>query len=465
MNDVDELVAEAARRDLCPTVSWGLVVDGRLASHGAVGTVHAAACPTADTVYRIASMTKSFTAAAVLSLRDDGVLSLDDPIVAHAPEFARLVPPTTDAPPVTVRHLLSMASGMATDDAWADRHLDITAAELDTAVAAGALWAAVPGTTWEYSNLGYGLLGRIVERLTDAPVQHLVSERFLGPLGMTRTTWVRPDHDDWARPHFQRDGRAVADEREPLGDGGIAPMGGLWTNVTDLATWVAFLDDAWPPRDDHDTGPLSRASRREMQQIQRYAGLKRLSGVDAPTGYGFGLLVRDDPTLGHVVGHSGGLPGYGSNMRWVAGRRVGMIALANVTYAPMSELTHSVLLRLAELGQLPAAAPQHAPLVGELGRRLVDLLEHWDDDTARQLFTDNVEMDDPFERRRAAAARLVESCGGRLRLESIDATSATAGSVVVSGTSSARIAISFQVAPVPPPRIQLYEITTPDGSP
>ena len=107
-------------------------------------------------------MTKSFSAAATLWLRDAGVLRLDDPIGWHAPELAELRSPTADAPPITIRDLLSMTSGLATDDPWADRHLDLTDAEFDAIVAGGLLFAVPTGTIHEYSNFGYAVLGRVV---------------------------------------------------------------------------------------------------------------------------------------------------------------------------------------------------------------------------------------------------------------------------------------------------------------
>ena len=74
-------------------------------------------------------MTKSFTAATILGLRDEGRLSLDDPIARHVPEVAGLHGPTADSPPITVRHLLTMSSGLGTDDPWGDRQqgLDLDA--------------------------------------------------------------------------------------------------------------------------------------------------------------------------------------------------------------------------------------------------------------------------------------------------------------------------------------------------
>lgn len=461
---LERLAAEAAATSHCPSVAWGVVVDGRLAITGSTGTVGDGVEPSADTVYRIASMTKSFTAAAVLALRDDGLLSLDDPVARLAPELGPIVGPTSDAPPVRVRHLLSMASGLATDDAWADRHLDIDAGGLDGLIATGARFAVATGTAFEYSNLGYGLIGRIVERVTGTRLQQVVTERLLEPLGLERTTWTRPAHSDQAAPHRTEGTGAVADGQEPLGDGAIAPMGGLWSTVADLARWVAWLDDATPPRDGTDAGPLRRSSRREMQEIHRYAGIKRVAGLDAPTGYGFGLMVRDDPRLGRVVSHSGGLPGYGSNMRWLAGRRVAAIALGNVTYAPMGELTMRMLGAAADHDpNLLEPLEVEAPLVHELAARLVALLGSWTDEAARALFADNVEPDESFARRAEAAARFVADCGGVLHVRSVVATTAAAGRITIARPAAPPAVVRFELAPLPAPLVQLYEIELPPG--
>ena len=108
-------------------------------------------------------MTKSFTAAAVLRLRDEGRLHLDDPAAKHVPAATGLRPSTSDSPAITLRHLLSMSAGLATDDPWADRHLDVAPPDLLRWLHDGASFAAAPGTVFEYSNLGYGILGQVVE--------------------------------------------------------------------------------------------------------------------------------------------------------------------------------------------------------------------------------------------------------------------------------------------------------------
>ena len=429
----------------CPTVSWGVVRGGELVGHNGAP----------NTVYRIASMTKSFTTAAVLGLRDEGVLALDVPVAEYAPELGPVVGPPGSAA-ITLRHLLSMTSGLATDDAWADRHLDIDQASIDRVYAAGPTFAHRPGSAYEYSNLGFAMIGRVVRRVTGRPVQEHVEERLLRPLGLSRTTWVQPDHDDWARPHRVVDGVSVPEGTPLLGDGEMSPMGGLWSCVTDLARWVSWFDDAVTRPDATDWVGLSPASRREMQRVNTYIGTTTVAGRTSPAGYGFGLNLRDDHELGTVVAHAGGLPGYGSNMRWIGGTGTGAIALANATYAPMSVLTLRMLLLLHEHDEVPQRTSARTEVLDARCRALIALLNAWDDDTARALFADNMEPDDPFPRRAAAAAALLER-HGPLEVVAVHASSATLGTVEVRG-QHAPFRIMVELAPLAGAPVQHYSL-------
>lgn len=445
VDTLQRLADDLALAHHCPSVSWGVVQDDELVADS--GTPH--------TVYRIASMTKSFTAAVVLALRDEGVLRLDDPATRHAPELAAVVGPP-GSPPITLRHLLSMSSGLATDDAWADRHLDITAEEIDAVYVGGGSFAHVVNTAFEYSNLGYAMLGRVVLRATGQPVQQHVTERFLLPLGLRRTTWAQPDHDEWARPHRVQDGVSVPEGNEPLGDGEIAPMGGLWTTVADLARWVAWLDDAIARPAVTSWVGLSPASRREMQRVHTYVGVTSVAGRSSPGGYGFGLNLRDDPELGTLVAHAGGLPGYGSNMRWCSGSGVGVVALANTTYAPMSVLTMQMLVALHEHGALPPRPAPTAPTFAAACHRLVALLNGWSDAAATELFADNVAPDESLARRAAAAAALLAR-HGPLRVVEVLPGSATSGAVRVQGRGEP-FRIVVELAPLAGGPVQLYTV-------
>ncbi|MFN8631238.1 MAG: serine hydrolase domain-containing protein [Chloroflexota bacterium] len=280
---LDQTMTRAVEAARIPGAAWGVVTDGRLAHAGATGTVRAGEDrrPDADTVFRIASMTKSFTAATTLLLRDEGRLRLDDAAADHVPALRGWRPRTADAPPITVRDLLSMASGLATDDPWGDRQQGLPLDQFEAFLAAGPSLALPAGVVFEYSNLGYGILGRVITSAAGAEYREVVRDRVLRPLGMDATGYREeevPD-DRLAHGYVRFADELVREGRD--GYGALAAMGGIFTTVRDLATWVAGFLDAFPARDDPEGAhPLRRASRREMQQAHRAFGAE--IGAHAP---------------------------------------------------------------------------------------------------------------------------------------------------------------------------------------
>ena len=439
-DELGRVFALWAVRTHAPGISWGLIRDGELVTGGGIGTLRVGqeTQPDLDSVFRIASMTKSFTGAALMTLVVEDRLRLDDPVATHVPELASWRGPTTDGPPLTVRHLVSMESGLPTDDPWADRHMDITPADLDALMASEPSFAWTPGLRFEYSNLGWGLVGRIIERVAGVPAQELIITRLLEPLGMDATTWIRPEHGEVAEPYRWQDG-AWRPEGEPMGDGQIAPMGGLWSTVRDLARWVAFFQDAWPPRAGPDDGPLPRWARREMQQARRIDRVDvSWPRPDGPSrtiahGYGVGLGVRHDPRLGVVVTHSGGLPGYGSHMRWLPDRSIGVVALANVSYGEMQAACSEAFEVLTDADALgPRESVEPAPALRDAAEGAVHLLSSWDDAAATVLLADNVLLDETRERRAAQGGELVARYGP-LGVESLEAETPLRGTITAAG--------------------------------
>ena len=356
-----------------------------------------------------------------------------------------------DSPPISIRHLLTMSSGLATDDAWADRHMDVGDDELDGWLAAGTTSAGAPGTVFEYSNLGYGLIGRVVRRVTGQPVQRLITDRFLQPLGMADTTWAAPPGavvGYHRRTLDDGEGGESLVEEPFVGDGAIAPMGGLFSTIADLATWIGFFTDAFPARDDLDDGVLSRASRREMQQAWR-------GFTDRVGGYGMGLNVLHHAGAGKVVTHSGGLPGFGSNMRWLPSQGLGLLALANHTYAPMAVATRAGLDALVEAGLVGPARLSVTDGLRHAAEVLVRLHNEWDDEAATALFADNVFLDDPAPTRRRAAEELVAE-HGPFTLARVVAESATSAVAVAHGPHC-ELHIDFQLTPTVPSLVQTYD--------
>ena len=234
MPEIDRLFRAYATDKKIPGMIWGVVIDGQVAHLGSFGVRDRAsqAPVTPDTAFRIASMTKSFTALAVLKLRDDGRLSLEDPVSRWIPEFARMERPTRDTPPLTIRQLLSHSAGFPEDNPWGDQQLSATDAMMDDWLAKGIPFSTPPGTRYEYSNYAFGLLGRVVTKAAGVPYEQYVHTEILSKLRMDASTFRvrgRPGRAPRHRlpPQAGRDlrGRAAAAAWRVRGDGRLADHG------------------------------------------------------------------------------------------------------------------------------------------------------------------------------------------------------------------------------------------------
>jgi CubicO group peptidase (beta-lactamase class C family) len=432
----DEIVRSYQRGEGQPGIAYGIVAGGALAHEGGVGQRWLGGPPPdADTVFRIASMTKSFTASALLALRDAGLLRLDDPVTDFVPELRGQPGVTDDSPAISLRHLLTMTAGFPTDDPWGDRQQGTPLPEFAAILARGVRSAWAPGTRFEYSNLGYAVLGRVISAVAQAEYPDFVRARVLDPLRMTRTGFEAAEFDSEGQARGYARGAEGWTELTPDPPGAFAPMGGVFSSVRDLACWVDGFASAFPPGGERggDPHPLAPATRREMQQpaVTMPQAQLRFPGdpsVASQHGYGFGLFTEETSAWGRLVYHSGGYPGFGSHMRWHPETGLGVIVLANSTYAGASVLA----ARLME-DVLRAAAAEDETIAGGAGRLTVQgpapapggpwpetlraqevvnqLLIRWDDGVAEQLFAENVALDEPLDRRRAKIARMWERLG------------------------------------------------------
>jgi CubicO group peptidase (beta-lactamase class C family) len=428
---IDAIAARFAASGGQPGLAYGVVADGQLVHSGGCGVRRTGGpVPDAGTVFRIASMTKSFTATTLLLLRDRGALRLDDPVQDYVPEVRGVQVPAADCSPLTIRQLLTMTAGFPTDDPWGDRQQGLEPAVFARLLAHGGVRCAwAPGTRFEYSNLGYAILGKVIETATGMDYARVIRAEVLGPLGLDMTGFEAAEFDPAQLACGYRREAGGWLQLEPDPSGAFAPMGGIFSCVQDLARWVAGFADAFPARDGADSHPLSRASRREMQLAQvaivadADASAARFSGP-ASVSYGFGLFAEDDPAIGAVVQHSGGYPGYGSHMRWHPETGLGAIVLANSTYAYAGALARELLAELlgAEdttdlhaagfLVRGPAPAPGGPwPETLAASRTVNDLLLSWDEEVASRLFAANVALDRPFAERRADIVRLRDRIG------------------------------------------------------
>lgn len=276
-----------------------------------------------DTLFCVGSVTKPFTAQALLILRDQGLLSLDEPLERAVPEAAVVRYPTQDSPRVTLRHLLTHTSGLprGVRDLRGELGHDPEESEILDHLAAIPIERA-PGVHEEYSNLGYALLGLVVHRKSGKPYDEFTRERLLEPLSMPTATF---HHENlgrrFATPHRDNDG--ILTPNEHRSSGAYVSVGGLCVSARELSRFVGFQLNAWPPRNDPDSGPLCRASVRESHRV---GGLQRV-GRQAK---GLGWAVMKDSPLGEVVWHNGALPrGFKAYVAFEPTVGIGIVGLAN----------------------------------------------------------------------------------------------------------------------------------------
>lgn len=457
---IDAAFEAYARAQHVPGMVWGLVIDGRLQHTGTFGLqeIDPATAVSTRSVFRIASMTKSFTALAILKLRDAGRLSLDDQVVKWLPEFAAVRLPTRDSAPPTIRDLLSHNSGLPEDNPWGDQQLAASDADLARWLRAGIPYSTPPGTRYEYSNYAFALLGRIVGRAARVPYQTYLREAILAPLGLTATTLEFADVPAAERVHGYRleDGGRYREEA-PLPQGAFGAMGGLLTNADDLGKYVAFHLAAWPPRDGEDTGPVRRSSVREMSHLWNAANLKarRDDGhVQASeTGYGYGLRVTSDCRFERIASHGGGLPGFGSYMAWLPDYGVGLFAMTNLTYSGPVDAVNAAWEALLATGALTRReVPASAPLL-ETREHLWHLWQSWDDDEARDLAAVNLFLDRSLEARRADVQQLKQRVGACVTAGPVQPENWLRGQFDLH-CAAGDVGVFFTLAPTMPPKVQ-----------
>ncbi len=463
---IDSMMQRFAERARVPGMGYAIIVDGKLAHVAVAGLRDVATRSPVDTatVFRIASMSKSFAAVAILQLRDEGRLALDDPAEKYVPELAGLRYPTADSPKITIRHLLTHSEGFPEDNPWGDQQLAVTDDEMAAMMRSGIPFSTAPGTAYEYSNYGFAILGRIVANVSGIPYSRYVTERVLRPLGMNVTTLEArsvPAHR-LAHGYRLRDGEWI--EEPQLPDGAFGPMGGMLTSISDLGRWVGFMLDAWPPRGGPDSGPLSRAARREMQQIARHIGASATTDSAgsitlAANGYGYGLRVQQTCLFSTSVSHTGGLPGFGSLMRWLPEYGVGIVALGNLTYTGWTPVSTQALEILQRTGGLQSRAPQASPVLVERREQVSRLVARWDDALADSLAAMNLFLDEPKDRRRVAIERIRTEAGKECRNE---------GPFVVANALRGRwrmrcsdgdLLVAITLAPTEPAKVQFLQVS------
>ena len=468
---VEKMYRERAEKYHYPGLVFGIVVDGKLVYSGGMGYTNVQEKIAANTksLFRIASMTKSLTAMAILKLRDEGKLRLDDPAETYIPELKTHKYLTADAPRITVRNLLTHSAGFPEDNPWGDRQLADSDADLLALIKGGITNANVPSFAYEYSNLGFAMLGHIISVVSGKPYQQYITDTILKPLGMKDTQWeyTRVPAEKLALGYRWLDNTWV--EEPLLHDGSYGAMGGLITSIEDFSKYVALHEAAWPPRNETDGGrndgprsdgpPIKRSSIREMEQPWTFSGLfaqaRNAAGQVCPiaSGYGYGLGWSQNCTGMISVGHSGGLPGFGSQWRILPDYGIGVIAYANLTYAGLGSVNTAVLDTLVAIGKLQPRQLPVSPILARRKAELLKLLPDWTNAEQSGIFAENFFPDKSLAFRRKAVQDLFTKAGNIQKIGELIPENQLRGHFVMEG-EKANIDVFFTLTPETPALIQ-----------
>jgi len=454
--------SEAAAVHHLPGLVYGVVVDDSLVFFGAQGNsnLETGTPATEHSLFRIASMSKSFTAMAILKLRDEGKFSLSEPASTYIPELDQLTYLTGDTPPVSIFNLLTMTAGFPEDNPWGDRFLDISDEALMAQVAEGITFSTVSSLHYEYSNLGFGLLGHIISQVSDEPYQEYITNNILHPLGMMDTYWEYSD----VPKELLAQGYRWEDEQwkvEPLlHDGAFGAMGGLITSIEDFSRYISFHLSAWPPGSDPESVPVKRSTLREMHRMNNpryYTDPQRFGDHSVPImrGYGFGLVAMKDYEGVVEVGHNGGLPGFGSSYMFYPQYGVGIMAFSNLTYVGGTVRTANYMV-MKDLIRQGLFLPRELPVSDILEKRkeqVIKLLFSWDPELEKEIVAANLYLDISRETRINEAMELIKQLGDIVETGSVHPENQLRGSFLLKG-SDQNLEVYFTLTPEAEPRVQ-----------
>ena len=466
---IDKIFKDYAGSNHLPGVAYGLVVDGRLVYKNNIGyaDIEKQIPVTSSSLFRIASMSKSFAAMAILKLRDEGKLNLDDPAYFYIPELKSIKYPTADAPHITVRHLMSHGAGFPEDNPWGDRQLADTDKDLMEFIGRQISFSNPPGIAFEYSNLGFALLGKIITNVSGMRYQDYIKKNIWEPLGMKTTTYEYTEVAPDKLAHGYRWLNEKWNEEALLPDtpdGSWGAMGAMISSIDEFANYVGFHLSAWPPNNAKDDGPIKRSSVREMHHPWRWNGFNpsfrfpdgRICAVTSAYSYGLGWLKDCDGKT--YIAHSGGLPGFGSQWRIMPDYGIGIMSFANRTYAPMGFVNLKVLDTIIRIAELQPMQLPPSKILEQRKNELVKLLPDWNNAQQSGIFAENFFPDYPVDTLKKYARELYTKAGKIISIKEMKPENQLRGSFIIEG-EKANIEIYFTLSPENPALIQEYHIT------
>lgn len=461
---IENLYKEYAEKNNYPGLAFGVVVDDKLIFSGGFGysNVENKIPVNNNSMFRIASMTKSFTALAILKLRDEGKLDLDDPVELYIPEMKGIKYLTADAPLITIEHLLTHTEGFPQDDPWGDLQLADTDEELIQLIKNGISFSNTPGIAFEYSNLGFAMLGKIITIVSGMPYQKYITDNILKPLEMNDTEW---EHKNIPLNHLALGYRRLNDEfiAQPLlSDGSFGAMGGLISSIDDFSKYLQLHLYAWPPRNEVENGIIKRSTLREVIKHSSFLELdtnftfnnKRKCPMVFSYSYGIGWGSDCEGRI--FIGHSGGLPGFGSNWRIAPDYGIGVVAFANLTYAEIHKINWQVLDTLIRITELKPRVLPPSEILIKRSNELYNLLPNWKDAKTSKIFAENFFKDFILDSLLQTCNQLYDSAGTILNVKEVKPQNQLRGSFIIEGEKK-NIEVYFTLTPENPPLIQYVE--------
>ena len=465
---VDSIYKDIAVRNNYPGLAYGIVVDGKLVHTGNYGftDLKNKVPVTSSSMFRIASMSKSVTAMAILHLRDQGRLDLDDPVEKYIPEMKNQNYLAIDAPIVTIRHCLTHNAGFPEDNPWGDRQLQDTDEELSDLLSKKISFSNVPDAAYEYSNLGFALLGRIITKVSGIQYQQFIKQNILKPLNMPETNWEYDliDKKFLALGYRWLDGKYQ--EEELLHDspnGSWGAMGAMISSVDEFAKYVAFHLSAWPSRSDKEIGPISRNAVREMHKPWNFSGFnpnhKYPDGRPCATAnaYGYGMRWTQDCENKIYVGHSGGLPGFGSHWHIMPDYGIGVISLANRTYAGTSSVNLKVVDAIVMKAGLKPRTIQPSDILKNRKDQLMAMLPDWENAEKSNIFAENFFPDFIHSLLQNQSRTMFRKAGKIIKVHEIVPENQLRGTFLIEG-ANINMKVYFTLSPENPPKIQDYRL-------
>ena len=465
---IDSLYKKHATDNHFPAISFGLVVDGQLVYKNSYGytDVEKKIPATTSSLFRIASMSKSFTCMAILKLRDEGKLNLDDPAYLYIPELKNIKYPTADAPVITIRHLMTHSAGFPEDNPWGDRQLADTDKDLMEFIGKQISFSNPPGIAYEYSNLGFALQGKIITKISGMRYQDYIKKNILEPLNMKTTTYEYGDVAADKLAHGYRWLNEKWNEEVLLHDtkdGSWGAMGAMISSIDEFGAYMALHLSAWPPNNAKDDGPIKRSSVREMHQPWRMntfnANFIFPDGrpCATTTAYGYGLGWMKDCNGRTYVSHSGGLPGFGSQWRIMPDYGIGVVAFANRTYAPMGTINLRVLDTLIKIAGLQPRQILPSKILAQRKNELLKILPDWDNAQQSGIFAENFFPDYPIDSLKKEAKGLYAKAGKIIAIKPTKPENQLRGSFIIEG-EKINMEVYFTLSPENPALIQEYHI-------